>query len=193
MGFFDNKNKVVPTESQSSVLQNQFASARHNLLLVVGFTVINIILLVTNSNTYFLFSAFIPYFLGDMGMYLCGKYPAEYYGEDMASSNFLGNGIFAIFIGVAVAVIALYLLCWVLSKKQKVGFIIAALVLFFIDTLALFFIGGISVDLIMDYIFHIWVIVILFRGVFAYYKLQKLPPEENAVEDITEEAVGENI
>lgn len=41
----------------------------------------------------------------------------------------------------------------------------------------------------MDYIFHIWVIVILFRGVFAYYKLQKLPPEETAIEDITEEAV----
>ena len=65
--------------SQQQVLTNKYMGARHNLLLVVVFTLINIVLLLVQSNTYFLFSATIPYFLADLGMVLCGKYPAEYY------------------------------------------------------------------------------------------------------------------
>jgi diguanylate cyclase (GGDEF)-like protein len=46
---------------------------------VLGFTIINIILLVTNTNTYFLFSAYIPYLIADFAMYFGGKYPAFYH------------------------------------------------------------------------------------------------------------------
>lgn len=194
MGFFDNKNKVEFTELQSRILQNQYASARHNLLLVVGFTVINLILLVTKSDTYFLFSAYIPYFLTYLGMYLCGMSAPEAYADLGEDAIFLGKGFFGIALGISILIVAIYLLCWIFSKKQKVGWIIGALVLFFIDTLALFFIGGISIDLIMDYVFHICVIVLLFRGTIAYYKLQKLPPEEPIVDDMTEEEpTAENL
>lgn len=191
MGLFKNNNTIAPVPSWRQVYEGQYNSARHNLLLVVLFTVINLILLVTNSNTYFLFSAYIPYFLGDMGMYLCGKYPAEYYGGQMADYQFAGNGVFAIIIGLAVVMIALYLLCWVFSNKQRVGWEIAALVFFVVDTVALFLLAGFSVDLILDYVFHVWVIVILSRGVYAYYKLKKMPEEEietevEAVEEPTE-------
>ncbi len=194
MGLFNNKKTVVPTESQGSILQNQFLSARHNILLVVGFTVINLILLVTNSDTYFLFSAYIPYFLTYMGMYLCGMSAPEAYTDFGEDAIFLGKSFFGVTLGVSIVIVAIYLLCWIFSKKQKVGWIIAALVLFFIDTLALFLIGGISIELILDYIFHIWVIVLLFKGVFAYYKLQKLPPEEeHEAEIVTEEVTAENL
>lgn len=187
MSGLSNKNKLAPVPTQGTLLENQYNGARHNLLLVVGFTVINLILLLTNSNTYFLFSAYVPYVFGDLAMYFCGKYPAEYYGGDMANLQFAGNGVFAVLIGLAVVFIALYLLCWIFSKKQRVGWVIAALVLFCVDTLALFFIGGISADLIMDYVFHIWVIVSLSRGVFAHYKLKKLPPEEETVSEAEEQ------
>ncbi len=33
-------------------------------------------------------------------------------------------------------------------------------------------------DMLVDYLFHIWVIVSLFIGVSAGYKLKKLPSEE---------------
>ena len=67
--------------SQREQLTNKYMGARHNLLLVVIFTAVNIGLLVAQSNSYFLFSASIPYYLVDLGMYLCGKYPMEYYAD----------------------------------------------------------------------------------------------------------------
>ena len=69
--IFGNKN--VQQLSQREQLANKFMSARHNLLLVVIFTLVNIVLLVAQSNSYFLFSASIPYYLVDLGMFLCGK------------------------------------------------------------------------------------------------------------------------
>ena len=39
--------------------------------------------------------------------------------------------------------------------------------------------------MLIDYLFHIWVIVSLFIGVSAGYKLKKLPSEE---EELAEEA-----
>ncbi len=179
MGIFGNKSNAQAL-SQRDVLQNKFNGARANLLLVVLFSVINLVLLVTNSDTYFLFSAFIPYFTGILAMDMCGKYPAEYYEGNMADYDFFGNGVFAVLLAIAAVGIALYLICWFFSKKPRVGFLIFALVLFAIDTLGMFGLMGFSVDMIIDYVFHIWVIVSLISGISAYFKLKKLPPEEEA-------------
>ena len=43
--------------SERYTLENKYNTTRYNLLLVIGFTLINIVLLVTNSDRYFLFSA----------------------------------------------------------------------------------------------------------------------------------------
>jgi hypothetical protein len=153
-------------------------NARHNLLLVVGFTLINIILLVTNANSYFLFSAYIPYVIVDLGMALCGKYPAEYYGGEMESLEFLDNTFFVITLVVAAVFLVLYLLSWLLCKKPRVGWMIFALVFFVIDTAGMLLLAGISADMIMDIVFHGWVIVSLSGAISAYFKLKKLPEEE---------------
>ena len=52
-------------------LENKYNTTRYNLLLVIGFTLVNIILLVTNSDRYFLFSAYIPYTVANFGMVMC--------------------------------------------------------------------------------------------------------------------------
>ena len=188
MGLFGNNN-VDQNLSYGAILQKQYDTARHNLLLVVAFTLINLIMLITNSNSYFLFSAYIPYAIGDAGMFLCGKYPEEYYNDVLLDFQFMGDRVFAIFVAVAIVCIALYLLCWLFSKKQRVGWVIAALVLFVIDTIALIVIAGFSLELVLDYVFHVWVIVILAKGISAHYKLKNLPPEEpeeNIQEEYTE-------
>lgn len=177
--FFSNNQQAEPV-FQRAVNENKYNSARANLVLVIAFTLINIILLVTNSNRYFLFSAYIPYFVMDLGMFLCGKYPAEYYGNEFSGMAFLGNSVFAGFIAVALLCVVIYLLCWIFSKK-KAGWLIAALVMFVLDSLAMFLIGGISADSIMDVVFHAWVIWSLASGVIAYNKLKKLPEEEEVV------------
>jgi hypothetical protein len=177
MGLF-NKDQAqeVQSVSQRQKLEGRYASSRHNILLVLLFTAINVFLLLTNSNTYFLFSAYIPYAIVDLGMFLCGKYPEEFYG-DLSQYEFLGTGVLAIFVAVAAVICVLYLLCWLLSKKKRVAWMIIALVLFVLDTV-LMFLGGVSADSIIDVVFHGWVILSLSLGIAAHFKLKKLPEEE---------------
>ena len=76
MGLFGNNNTGVSL-SKRQQLEAKYQSARTDLLLIVALTVINIVLLVTGSDSYFVFSAFIPYSIAFLGMTLCGKFPAE--------------------------------------------------------------------------------------------------------------------
>ena len=168
----------VQQPSQRAMLTTKYQNARHNILLVLVFTLINIVLLVSNSNTYFLFSAAIPYYSAVYGMIFTGKYPAEYYTGELAGMEFLGNGFFVATLVFAAVILVLYLLSWILAKKPRVGWMIFALVLFILDTGAMLLISGISADMIMDIVFHGWVIVSLIGGISAYFKLKKLPEEE---------------
>ncbi len=180
--------------ANKQVLETKYKRSRANLLLVVVFSLINIILLITNSNTYFLFSAYIPYGIIDIGMLLCGKYPAEYYGEDFANMQFMGTSAFAIFVIVSLIFVGLYFISWLLSKKYKIGWMIFALIFFAIDTVAMLLILGIQTEGIIDIIFHIWVIISLIMGISACSKLKKIPMEINEEQVIDKpEEMGENL
>ena len=97
----------------------------------------------------------------------------------MDQSAFVG------FIAVAVVLAILYVLPFIFSKKLRPGWLLFTLVIFILDTLFMFIDVGVQSDMLVDYLFHIWVIVSLFIGVSAGYKLKKLPPEE---EELAEEA-----
>lgn len=167
--------------SQHKIYEQKYKTSRMNLLLVVVFTAVNVLLLATNSDMYFLFSAFIPYYIASFGMFVCGRYPEEYYIDVAEEMVFLDNSAFAIFLVISVALSLLYLLAWFMSKKNRVGWLIFALVLFGIDTVAMLLITGISSELIFDILFHAWVLYYLILGIGAHYKLKKLPPEEEVV------------
>lgn len=152
---------------------NKYNGSRGNLLLVVIATAINVLLLITGSGTYFLFSASVPYVITDLGMYLCGMYPKDAYAGDEV---FLSKGVLAVFVIIAALIVGLYLLCYFLSKK-RVGWLIASLVLFCFDTVFMVWNYGINQSFILDYIFHAWVIVSLILGVRAYFKAKKLPED----------------
>lgn len=171
--------------------EQRYGNSRTNLLLVVAFTAINLVLLVTNSDTYFLFSAFIPYFVASLGMLLCGHYPPEYYTGDLEGMLFLDNSFFLLMMAVSVVLIALYLLAWFLSSKNRGGWLIFALVFFGLDTVAMFVINGFSSEIIVDIVFHVWVLYSLVLGVISYGKLKKLPPEP-VVESISYTVEGES-
>ena len=190
MGLF-NKNKTANVQiSQRQMLENTVNNTRHNLLLVLAFTIVNIILLVTNANTYFLFSAYVPYFLADLGMTFTGKYPPEVYGEDLSEWVFFNDSFLVIMLGIAAVVLLLYALCWVFAKKSPKGWLTFALVLFSIDTVGLLFVAGISADLIIDYVFHGWVIVSFAKGLSALKKLKDLP-EEIVEADFVEDEIAQ--
>lgn len=163
--------------SPRALYEQKYRTSRMNLLIVTVITAINLILLVTNSDSYFLFSAFIPYFITGTGMLMCGRFPEDYY-EGLEDMIFLDNSVFVVLLVIAIIITLLYLLAWFMSSKNRVGWLIFSLVFFGIDTLGMLFINGISFDAILDIIFHAWVIYYLILGISAHNKLKNLPPEE---------------
>lgn len=176
------KNKEVQQEmSQRELLEAKRKNSTHNLLIVAIFTLINVVLLIAQSNTYFLFSASIPYALVDYSMFLCGMYPEEFYSS-LGEVVFLDNTFFVIAVVLAVLIILLYFLSWLFAKKNKIGWMIFALIFFVLDTVAMLDYFGINADMVVDIVFHVWVIYSLATGILNHYKLKKLPVE--AVEEV---------
>ena len=173
--------------SKPNNLESKYNSSIANLLLVVVFSAVNIVLLLVNANTYFLFSAFLPYFAVDYGMYFCGMYPEEYY-YDVPDMVFEEKSFLGICIAIAAGFLLAYLLCWYLAKKKKIGAVILALVMFLIDTVAMLWLTEFAMDSIIDILMHIWVISYLIIGIVTYFKMKKAPDElAEAVEEINKD------
>ena len=174
MGFFKNKNTQNMSERQK--LASRYNSARHNILLVIAFTLVNSVLLFTGSDSYFLFSAAIPYYMTLFGLLYTGRMPAEWYeGVEFQPDP---DAVLYIYVAIAIVIVGLYALMWFLSKKHGYGWLVAALLLFVADTFAMFYFTGFTADMILDFVFHVWVLVSLTSGIIAAINLKKLPEEE---------------
>lgn len=149
-----------PVQTRAS-LQQRYARSRHELLVVVILTLVNLVLLALDSGYMLLFSASVPYFTLAFG--LAFEIPI-----------LLGISIF-----IAGVTLLLYFLCWLLCKRSY-GWLVVALVLFILDTLGLvgFYLllgefGG-----ILDVIIHAVVLYHLIVGVSSGAKLRRMPEEE---------------
>ena len=140
---------------------------------MVAFTVINIIMLFVGGDSYFLFSAVVPYYLVMEGMFFTGK--LEYLPVEDAYR--MDDSYLTVMLIIAAVITLLYLVCWFLSKDNKVGWLIGALVLIVIDTIGIFVLFEVG-ESILDIIFHVWVIVSLVQGIIAAKKLKELPENE---------------
>ena len=130
----------------------RYRGARNSLLLMMIMTVVNTVLAAVGSYTYFVFSDYLSYYLALFG---------RVYFEE------LGEPLYLIIGCVAAAIVLLpYLLCWIFSKKRR-GWLIAALVLFIIDTLGMFYLYGFAPDMLINIFFHAWVIFYLISGIRA--------------------------
>jgi len=137
----------------------KFNRARGNLLAVVIFTVINLFAIMLDFNFSFLFSAFVPQIL------------------HVILEEMLGGAIGLV---VALACTAIYLVCYLLSKRWR-AFILVALILFTLDTLALFgflVISGMFGDFLFNILFHAWIMFYLVTGTVAWAKLRRVTPDE---------------
>ena len=179
--------------TQQDMLQRKYNTARSNLLLAIAFTVINIILLFMNSTTYFLFSLFMPYYLALEGFALTGKLPPEFYGEDLATLEFLDSSFLVITLVIAAVILLFYLACWFFSNKRRVGWLVVALVVFCLDTILLFVLSGDLSNAIFDIVFHVWVVVSLISGISANNQLKKLPVQEVVVNEVNEGSGNESV
>jgi len=154
----------------------RFNRARSNLLAVVAFTVINLIALTLDFNFSFLFSALVPQFVL------------------IVLEEVLGGAVGLV---LALGCTAVYLVCYLLSKRWRV-FILVALILFALDALVLFgllFLTGAFGDLLFNILFHGWVLFYLITGTVAWVKLRRVTPDEIAAiqQSVNTEAEAEEL
>jgi hypothetical protein len=147
-----------------------FEKSRNNLLLVVIFTVVNLILNYFNAGVNFLFSATLPQFVFEI---------AKSVNSEMENNISMIVGIIIAFI-----IIDTYFLFWVFVRRVRV-LILAALISFGIDSLLLIYLTfnvEFSFSVLLEIAFHVWILYYLIKGVKAWYKLRGVNTEDfNAI------------
>lgn len=149
-------------------MEKRYQSARMNLLLAIILTVVNVVLLLTGSDSMLLFSISVPFY-------------AVIMGYAMESGVMLTTGCV-----IAAVMLAVYLVCWFFSKKHR-GWLIAALVLFIVDTLVmgLMYLWLGDATGLLDALIHGLVIFYLSMGIYSAGKLKYMPEEEAEVDAVS--------
>ena len=131
MGLFTTPKKDV------NYYKGKITSAWISMGLFVLLTAVNIFSAATNGDTYYLFSAAIPYFLVVLAMEMCGMLPEEYYTENYDGiPEFLDSSVFGVMLGFAIAFLLICLIItFFIARKKKVA-VILGLVIAVVDTLA---------------------------------------------------------
>lgn len=175
---FQQPRRTGPAMSERQMLEHKFTLSRHNLLIVVAFTLLNIVMLLLKSDTYMLFAASIPYYLVLYGMMFTGKFPEEWYGGEMEEYAVFNDSFFVITLVIALICLLFYMSFWFFSRKGNGGWLIAALVFIVLDTVGMFVLVGFDVSMLLDVLFHGWIIYEMCVGIHAAKKLKTLPPDD---------------
>ncbi len=165
MGFLNkNMNGMTPKERYTQL----FNTARYNILILCALTVLNVILYLTGADSYFLFSAALPYHLVIIG-------------AEAANSALLTIAIVFLIVSMGA-----YVACFILGKKH-VGWMIAALVMFAIDTVYFIYIFFFAIasssdsnafSYIFDLAFHAYALYYFIAGVVYFFKMKNAPEAE---------------
>ena len=188
-----------PAAAQNAAVAEKLAklfrragSARTNIMLVIVLTVLNITLLFVGTDTYFLFSASLPYYFTFFMLLYTGNMSEsiiDYAANGWTEADFLPNAFLWAALIFSLIVLALYAVCFFASRsKNKLedgsvsysfsgGWIVTAMVLFFIDTLAymggMILLFGFDASMLLDLGIHILVMVELIMGAVAAFKLKR--------------------
>ena len=155
--------------------EKHYLSYRSFLLVIVLFSVINVALINFKIDSSFYFSAFIP---------LIASVYSKYY--------LTGAIQYIVFGFLVVGIIALFLICWFASKKHYRWLLYGAYV-YTIDTVFLcyyIFVTGFKSMWILDIIFHVFMLGILYWGAMVGKKEFMKPLEE--IEPIEKEEAIDN-
>ena len=162
---------AVPPLNARAQLERTFSISRNNLLAVLAFTCINLVLALTQSDFFFLFSARIPLIL----LYI------DAYEWTAGSYDFSMFGIIAAF-----SAVSLYAIFWGVAKKHR-AWIIAALVYFSLDillTVIFVLAAGVEFEVfsIIEIAFMAWILFYLISGTRAWSKLRKMPLQDESIQ-----------
>lgn len=156
----DNQN----VDRNSREYQEQLlVRSRGFFLTIIIFTVINLVLLLLQQGTYFVFSASIPYYLTGFSMMMDGGAVGQ-------------NTVFGLIISAVF--LAMYLVCWILSAKKPVWLTIG-IAIFAVDTAVLVYVClkllESPLDGLVDMLVHGLLIWEMSKGVTAAKNLKDMP------------------
>ena len=160
MSLFKKQSPAAP-QSPRAELERKYSSSRANLWLVVIASLLNLFMIAFN-NSYFLFSPSLPALFVELTLMDGG-------GEIVELSTL----VIPFLLGIVLTLP--YLLCAIFAKKH-VGWMIAALVFFSADCVYLVFMYELT-SIIVDILFHAWIMFYLISGVVYGFKLGKMPEE----------------
>lgn len=153
------------------IYQRQFTSARINLLLMSVLTIANIAAYWFELGFMLPFSAFLPFTIFDFGYFF--------------SIEWAEPSLFIYGIVFASLILIFYFLGYFLSK-HKPAWLTFVLAMYIVDTLimvylftSVFYFNG---TMILDILFHIWVLYYFVMGVRAAKKLKQLQAESSVLE-----------
>lgn len=189
--FKNNRPQLSPRDLQV----RRYNTAVSSMLLIIVLTIVNIALTIGGQDTYFLFSASIPFYLVARAAILCGFLPDAFYIETLGinpdEASFFPKSYMYKMAAIALVFVIFYVVAWLFARKGKVAWLIVALAVFTVDTISpfVFFEADFSTG-VMDLVIHALVIVEFVLGIIAYFKLKDMPPEvvytaadENTPED----------
>lgn len=149
-------------------LRGKISGAWYALLLIQILTVVNLVMLLLDTGSFFLFSASVPYYLTLLAMALDNGFSS---GAWVARSHTYTALI------VSVVILILYFLCW-LRGKERTGWLTGAMVLFLLDSLALVLVSyllyGNPLANVLDLFVHGWALWSLWQGSKAGRQLREL-------------------
>ena len=171
--------------------QRDLNMSRMNLLLSVMFTVVNLVIMMLSVTTSFFFSASLPYYPSLFFAIKCGIFNDSYYNTfyqtfengryaDTWRSEFpfMDPWIFYAVFAISIAIVIGLFLLWLFSKKHKVCSMIT-LSFYIVDTLFLiafsFFVGAGGVELILQLLFHAWIVYYAVLSVRAWKGIDTAP------------------
>ena len=174
--------------------QRDLNMSRMNLLLSVIFTVVNLVTVMISITTSFFFSASLPHYLTLFFAINCGRFDPSYYqsvleaehGADWktlypnweSAFQFLDSSIFWLVFAFSIAIIVGLFLLWFFSKKYRVCSMIT-LSYYIVDTLFLvafsFFVGAGGIELILQLLFHLWIVYYAVLAVRAWKGIDTAP------------------
>ena len=160
------QKNINPVDKNSpEYLLKQVAGGRYSLLLILIFTVVNLVLLLVDANRYFLFSASVPYYFTAFGMEM-----------DSVVSGGIGTYTITALV-ISLMILGVYLACWLLSKKH-IGWLTAALVLFCVDTAGLLVFSYLfETSNLLDILLHAWAIYERAYAIRCAGKLKNRTPQ----------------
>ncbi len=159
------ENVTTPKRFSREYLTQQRSSGKWMILLIVIFTVLNMVLLVCGTERYFLFSADIPHYL-------------TYYGMQMDGGSFGGYSVAMLI--VALFFLGSYTMSWLLVNKNGL-WLKVALILWAMDMVALIVMAVVMNMIqarIMDLAIHALLLWEIFQAFRANKRLENMPKEE---------------